>query len=85
MISNEDIFRELQNLLTDLSIQIRYGSGYFDGGLCRYKDQKYLYLNKSQDIEQQITLMITEIKKLDLKGVSISPTITKLLSEYETN
>ena len=75
----------LQELFHELSVQVRFGKGYFTGGLCRYKDQTYLYLNKSQDIDQQIALMITEIKKLDLNGVDIKPTISRLLSEQETN
>lgn len=81
MLKNEELLEALQELFQKLSVQVRFGKGYFTGGLCRYKDQKYLYLNKSQDIDQQIALMITEIKKLDLNGVDIKPTISKLLSE----
>lgn len=84
-MNNEQLLGELQQLLQELSIQIRFGKGFFTGGLCRYKDQQYLYLNKAQDSDQQIALIITEIKKLDLNGVDINPTISKLLSENETN
>ncbi len=84
-MNDEEILGELQKILHELSIQVRYGKGYFIGGLCRYKDQKYFYLNKSHDLNQQIAIMITEIKKLDLNGVDINPNISKLLSEYETN
>ena len=84
-MNDEEILGELQKILHQLSIQVRYGKGYFAGGLCRYKDQKYFYLNKSHDLNQQISIMITEMKKLDLNGVDINPSISKLLSEYETN
>jgi len=84
-MNSEQLLGELQQLLQEMSIQVRFGKGYFTGGLCRYKDQNYLYINKSQGIEQQIALIITEIKKLDLNGVDIDPTISKLLSENETN
>ena len=84
-MDNEQLLGELQQFLQELSVQVKFGKGYFTGGLCRYKDQKYLYVNKSQDLDQQIALIITEIKKLDLNGVDIKPTISRLLSEKETN
>ena len=84
-MTKEQILEELQQQLERMSIRVRFGKGYFGGGLCRYKDQKYFYLNKSQDVEQQITLIITEMKKLDLNGVDVNPTISRLLSENENN
>ena len=32
-----ELFDQLEEILKELSIEIKYGRGYFDGGICRYK------------------------------------------------
>ena len=53
-MEKEDIIAELQNILSQLSIDLKYGRGYFEGGLYKYKDQSVIYLNRTHSIEKHI-------------------------------
>ena len=82
-MEDNQLFTELEDLLQKLSIKIKYGRGYFKGGLCRYKEEKYLYLNRSDDKERHIAIILSELKNIDLKEIQIDKTIGELLSNYE--
>lgn len=73
----EKILNQLLNLLEKLSIRVRYDRGFFNGGLVRYKDQLYLYLNRKSETKNKIELILEELKYIhipeeflteDLKG-----------------
>jgi hypothetical protein len=78
-MEDNQIFAELEKLLEKLSIKIKYGRGYFRGGLCRYKEEKYLYLNRSDDKDRHISLILSELEKLDLNGIELSKSIEELV------
>ena len=82
-MEDNQLFIELEELLQELSITIKYGRGYFKGGLCRYKDEKYLYLNRSDDKDSHISIILSELENIDLTGVKINKTIGELLSKSE--
>ena len=85
MMNNEEVFTELQEILKKLEIEIKYGRGYFEGGLCRYNEGQYIYLNRAQKIEDHITVILTELKKIDTDKFECSEFVKNLLTETETN
>ena len=80
-----DIIKELQNILSQLSIDLKYGKGYFDGGLYRYKDQSVIYLNRAHTIENHINIVSKELKKHDLSAIKVNSEIQVLLENPEDN
>jgi len=82
-MDNESVFQELEKLLQDYSIKIKYARGYFKGGICRYRDKKVLYLNKSQKLDEHIDVIISELR--NLKGFDNNPLIKRLLARSEIN
>jgi hypothetical protein len=80
-MEDNQLFIELEELLQKLSIKIKYGRGYFKGGLCRYKEDKFLYLNRSDDKEQHISIILSELENIDLKDMELNKTIGELLSK----
>jgi retron-type reverse transcriptase len=82
-MEDNQLFAELEELLLRLSIKIKYGRGYFKGGLCRYKEDKYLYLNRSDDKDQHISIILSELENIDLKNIEFNKTIGELLSKSE--
>ena len=79
------ILKELEKILEKLSIEIKYAKGYFAGGYYRYRDKKALYINKTDKIEDQIQLIISELQKLNLTGINQNPLLKELLAKTETN
>ena len=82
-MDDDQVFKELEELLDKLAIKIKYGRGYFKGGLCRYKEDKYLYLNRSDDKDRHISIILSELENLDLNGIELSKSIKELLSKSE--
>jgi hypothetical protein len=82
-MDDSQLFNELEQILLKLSIKIKYGRGYFKGGLCRYKEDKYLYLNRSDDTDKHISIILSELENMDLTGIQLNKTIGELLSKSE--
>ena len=78
-------FKELENLLSRLSIEIKYRKGYFRGGLCRFRDQNYFYLNKVDKVEHHIALILSELEKMNLSDINLPQSIEELLSKSEAS
>ena len=53
------------------------------GGLCRFKEEKYLYLNRSDDKNKHISIILSELDNIDLNGIELSKSIGELLSKSE--
>ena len=84
-MDNEVILKELEKILEQLSIELKYGKGYFAGGYYRYRDKKALYINKNDKIEDQIQLIISELQKLNMTGNNQNLLLNELLAKTETN
>ena len=84
-MEKEEIFAELQNILDQLSVDLKFGRGYFEGGLYKYKDQSVIYLNRTHTIEKHINILCQEIKNYDLEGIELNPAIRIYLENPEDN
>ncbi len=84
-MKEDQIYKELEKLLNRLSIEIKYRKGYFKGGLCRFRDQNYFYLNRVDKVEHHIALILDELGKMDLSDIDISQSIEELLSKSEAS
>jgi hypothetical protein len=84
-MNNEEVFAELQEILREFEVEIKYGRGYFEGGLCRYNNGVYIYLNRAKDMENHIALIVSEIRNFNLQGIKLSTELENLLKESEKN
>lgn len=82
-MEKNDILKELQNILSHFSIDLKYGRGYFEGGLYRYKDQSVIYLNRTHAIDKHIDIVCQELKNYDLGGIKINPELQVFLENPE--
>jgi len=80
--------KKLQKLIAFLEargVSVKSDRGNFKGGLVRYYDDHYFYLNRRLDIEARINLILEEITKLDLEPADIDEEISEILAEYKKN
>ena len=78
--------KQLQTLISFLEsrdINVKSDRGNFKGGLVRYHQDKYLYLNRKLDIEARIKLIIEEIKDLNIKHSEIEESVLNILTQHE--
>jgi hypothetical protein len=69
----------LENIVTQLGIHLRYEKGDFQGGVCRIGDQRILIINRSLQSRQKIALIARELSQVDLSGVFMVPAVRKLI------
>jgi hypothetical protein len=84
-MQTDEILKECESLLRQLSIGIKYGRGYFDGGLYRYRDQRCIYLNRANSEHYNIEILLSEIKKMDWQSLECTPRIKELLTQSDQN
>ncbi len=76
---NEHLIQEIENLLAQLSIPLRYEKGNFKGGLCRVNDERLFILNKNLPLEQKLQIFREELTHLDLEDIFIRPVLRDYL------
>jgi hypothetical protein len=84
-MNKESILQDLEGLLNQLSIELKYRKGYFKGGLCRYRDKDFIYLNRADKPENHIALIIEELSKMNLGDIEIPQSIGELLLNSEAS
>ena len=80
-MKTENILQAFENLVNNLSIDLRYEKGDFNGGLCRMPDRDILIVNSRLPMEQKIKLIASELNSLDLNHIYIRPAIREIITE----
>ena len=70
--STEHILNELISLLDKLSINVKYDRGNFQGGLVKYENNDFFYINRKAKTETKINTIIDELKNLNIPAKYIS-------------
>ena len=80
-MKTENILQAFENLVNNLSIDLRYEKGDFNGGLCRVPGKNILIVNSRLPMEQKIKLIAAELNSLDLNHIYIRPALRKIITE----
>lgn len=79
-MNDEDILQELEKLVADLSLAVRYEKGDFFGGLYRYNNKEQIVINKYLTIKQKIKILASELSsKLDLENLYMVPALREVI------
>jgi hypothetical protein len=75
----QSILQSFENLIQNLSIDLRYEKGDFAGGLCRMPGKRVLIINHKLPIENKIKLIASELRALELNHIYIRPALRKII------
>ena len=64
-MNDEQKLQKLISFLESKDITVKSDRGNFKGGLVRYYEDKYLYLNRKLDTNAKIVLILKEIKEFN--------------------
>ncbi len=79
-MEENEVLENLEKLLSEMGINIRYEKGDFSGGFCRYKENKQLIINKSLDTTQKINIISTELKSnVEFDEIYIMPALREVI------
>lgn len=74
---------ELCEILQKLGIEVRVEPGHFTGGYCVVQNHPLFFVNKNREIDQNIELLISQLKQVDLSSIYISPKLRAYLEEND--
>jgi len=66
------ILSELIVLLEKLIIPVKQDRGNFKGGLVRYHEEKYFYINRKAETSTKINLILEELRQIEIPQSMIS-------------
>ncbi len=58
----EQLLKRLIDYVEQNGIEVKYNRGNFRGGLVRYRENYYLYLNRKNDVPAKIQTILNEIE-----------------------
>ena len=78
---SEWLLQEMEGLVEQLSIPIRYEKGNFKGGLCRLNDDRIFIINKTLPLEQKLQIFREELVRINLEDIFIRPVLREYLEK----
>lgn len=81
----EKQYQTLVSFLESLDINVKSDRGNFKGGLVRYHQDKFIYLNRKLDLRAKLKIIINEIKDLNLDHNKMEESVMKILTEHDEN
>ena len=80
-MTEELILQGFESLIQNLSIDLRYEKGDFQGGLCKVGNKDVLIINCKLPLEKKIILMADELTRLDLDQIYIRPALRNIIED----
>jgi hypothetical protein len=78
------LYEELCDVYRKVGIEIRMEVGYFAGGICLMDDHKTLFINKNNPIEQNIDMLLEQLKIVNLENIYLSPRLRSRIEAIDT-
>lgn len=75
----QHILQSFENLIHNLSIDLRYEKGDFIGGLCKVGNKDVLIVNNKLPVEGKIKLLARELNRLNLERIYIRPALRNII------
>lgn len=69
------IIQELEELVGQVGVQLRYEKGDFDGGYCILRDQKILVVNKRLTDVRKASILAHALMDIGIESVFIKPVV----------
>lgn len=78
------LLQEFEDLAERMSISIRYGKLDGEGGLCRYRDEYHIVINKRLETDARIEVMSRIFAQFPLDDVFLIPAIREAIDHYKS-
>ncbi|MBT7370129.1 MAG: hypothetical protein HN816_05740 [Gammaproteobacteria bacterium] len=78
-MNSETLLQEFENLAERLSVTIKYGKLDGDGGLCRYREDYHIIVNKRLDPDGRLSVIARAFSQFPLDEVFLIPAIREAI------
>ncbi len=85
-MKNKELLLKLEKTFEELGIKIKYEKLKTDGGYCRYKDKKYVIINKITPIKTRIDILKDALRQMVKEDdIYLLPEIRDIIEENNEN
>lgn len=78
-MNSETLLQEFENLAERLAVTIKYGKLDGDGGLCRYREDYHIIVNKRLDAAGRLSVIAKAFSQFPLDDVFLIPAIREAI------
>jgi len=72
---------EMEEIVRQLGITLRYEKGDFDGGYCILKDQKVLVVNKRLHDARKTSMLALALNEIGIESVFVKPALREYIED----
>lgn len=72
---------ELEEVVNQLGINLRYEKGDFDGGYCILKDQRVLVVNKRLHDARKASILSQALSEIGIDSIFIKPALREFIED----
>ncbi len=74
-MQDQEVLEQLEELVLQLGLELRWEEGEFTGGSCRLRGQKILLVNRSLPPLDNIRVLCRELSQADLSRTFVLPAL----------
>ena len=74
-MQDQEVLEQLEELILQLGLELRWEEGEFTGGICRLRGQKILLVNRSLPPLDKIRVLCRELSQADLSRTFVLPAL----------
>jgi murein endopeptidase len=75
------LITELEELVSQLGIHLRYEKGDFEGGYCVLKEQKVLVVNKKLHEMRRASILAQALHEIGIENIFVKPAVRQYIED----
>jgi hypothetical protein len=80
-MKHEMLIQELQDVATQLGVEIRYERGDFEGGYCILREQKILLVNRRLFPAKKASVLAMAMHEIGLEDMYLKPAVREYIED----
>ncbi len=82
-MQNAELLSNLEEIVEQLGLELRWDEGEFTGGICRLGDRKILVMNRSLPTVEKIRVLCQNLAHTDLSKIFVLPAIREQIVRFQ--
>ena len=82
-MQNAELLSQLEKIVGQLGLELRWDEGDFTGGVCRLGDRQILVMNRSLPTFEKIRVLCLNLSNADLSKIFVLPAIREQIVRFQ--
>jgi hypothetical protein len=82
-MQNAELLSQLEEIVLQLGLELRWDEGDFTGGVCRLGDRRILVMNRSLPTFEKIRVLCRNLSDADLSKIFVLPAIREQIVRFQ--